>query len=353
MRWVWPPASQNGSGKVSATFSNWPNPRRLIAPRFLAGQGRREPDPLRLEHAERHGDQHVRPPQRAVAPAAAGGGEHPHPNAGGAVGDRGDPVAQVDVSARRDRPDQPVIAALGKVAEPDPGVLLVVGLRKLDPARPDAGERKDVPVVGVLELRVQPDHELHAPALVAGQAGVVQEPLGPVPLRRPRSEHLRERRALAVEPERRRKVVERLSARHDPRPAVEEHDRRGVELGARRQTGDAGLGGERRHDVALRLVDPRAAEVHRHSSDPLRVSPAADPLARLEHHAVDARMAEGVSRAEPGEPRADHDHPLGVTAQPSGNRVRAVVVAPAAARCERGRGHTPGRDRGRETRRQL
>ena len=71
MRWVWPSASQNGSGKVSATFSNWPNPRRLIAPRFLGGRAGREPDPLGLEHAEGDGDQHVRAPQRAVAPAAA------------------------------------------------------------------------------------------------------------------------------------------------------------------------------------------------------------------------------------------------------------------------------------------
>ena len=53
-------------------------------------------------------------------------------------------------------------------------------------------------------------------------------------------------------------------------------------------------------------MDPGPTQVDRRTSQVNRVQPAADAVAGLQDHALDAGMAKGVGDGQPGDPRSHH-----------------------------------------------
>jgi hypothetical protein len=82
-------------------------------------------------------------------------------------------------------------------------------------------------------------------------------------------------------------------------PALGDVVRRDRRQRVARVAGDADLVSERPHRVADRVVNPRAAEVHRRTGEVDRVQPTADPVTCLQHHAVDTLVSQGGRHGQP------------------------------------------------------
>src|SRR5581483_2921143 len=84
-------------------------------------------------------------------------------------------------------------------------------------------------------------------------------------------------------------------------------DRRDVAGWIDRRARHAAAVGEVAHRIALRIVDPAAAEVDRESADVACPQSSADAIARFEDHAVDAGVAQRIRGGESGHAGTDDD----------------------------------------------
>ena len=73
---------------------------------------------------------------------------------------------------------------------------------------------------------------------------------------------------------------------------------------------DTELVAQRRNRIAGGVVDPRAAQIDRHAREVDGVQPAADTVARLEHHTRNARPAQPRCGGQSRDACADNNHPV-------------------------------------------